>query len=127
MLFTTRCQQSKPWREACYRIAGTLINMAEKCQGVAVQCAKDEELIFILIESWGGVRVDLDLDLHLNVDNENENKYEDEGEHENENENEGEGRRSGEGRKEEFQEEEGNSSATSWFEGGIGGNTEIGT
>ena len=41
--------------------------MAEKCQGVAVQCAKDEELIFILIESWGGVRVDLDLDLHLNV------------------------------------------------------------
>ena len=57
--------------------------MAEKCQGVAVQCAKDEELIFILIESWGGVRVDLDLDLHLNVANENENKNENEGEHEN--------------------------------------------
>ena len=86
---------SKPWREACYRIAGTLINMAEKCQGAAVQCAKDEELIFILIESWGGVRVDLDL--HLNVDNENEHEHE--GEHENENENEGKGRRSGEGRK----------------------------
>jgi hypothetical protein len=47
---------SKPWREACYRLAGTLINMAEKCLDVAVECAKDEDLIWILIESWGGVK-----------------------------------------------------------------------
>lgn len=47
---------SKPWREACYRLAGTLINTAEKCQDAAVECAKDEDLIWILIESWGGVK-----------------------------------------------------------------------
>lgn len=47
---------SEPWREACYRLAGTLINMAEKCQDAAVECAKDEDLIWILIESWGGVK-----------------------------------------------------------------------
>ena len=47
---------SKPWREACYRLAGTLINMGEKCHDAAVECAKDEHLIWILIESWGGVK-----------------------------------------------------------------------
>ena len=47
---------SKPWREACYRLAGSLINMAEKCHETAVECASDDELIWILIESWGGIK-----------------------------------------------------------------------
>jgi len=52
---------SKPWREASYRIAGTLINMAEKCNDTAIECAMDEDLILILIESWGGIKEE-DLD-----------------------------------------------------------------
>ena len=47
---------SKPWREACYRLAGTLINMAEKCRDAAIECAGDEDIIWILIDSWGGVK-----------------------------------------------------------------------
>jgi hypothetical protein len=43
-----------PWREAAFRAGGTLINMAEKCNYAAVMCARDETLICILIESWGG-------------------------------------------------------------------------
>ncbi len=49
---------SKPWREASYRIAGTLINMAEKCKEVAFECALNEDLILILIDSWGGLNQD---------------------------------------------------------------------
>jgi len=45
---------SKPWREASYRIAGCLVNLAEKCHEVASLCARDDELIQILIDSWGG-------------------------------------------------------------------------
>jgi len=78
---------SKPWREACYRMAGCLINMAEKCVECAIECASssssssyssylgvhleknedgddntddnndDDELMWILMESWGGVGV----------------------------------------------------------------------
>eukprot|EP00979_Chaetoceros_neogracilis_P003680 scaffold654_cov253-Chaetoceros_neogracile.AAC.4 len=47
---------SKPWREACYRLAGTLINMAEKCRDAAIECASDEVVIWILIDSWGGIK-----------------------------------------------------------------------
>ncbi len=45
---------TKPWREACYRTAGSLVNMAERCHDVAKECAGDEALIWILIQSWGG-------------------------------------------------------------------------
>ena len=47
---------SKPWREACFRLAASLINMAEKCHDAVQECAKDEELIWLLIESWGGMK-----------------------------------------------------------------------
>jgi len=68
---------SEPWREACYRTAGCLINMAEKCVECAVECSSAvatvegggggygedydcdgrEELIWILMESWGGMEI----------------------------------------------------------------------
>lgn len=65
----------KPWREACYRMAGCLINMAEKCVECAIECSSSllttmddgglcgsgidggDELIWILMESWAGVGV----------------------------------------------------------------------
>ncbi|KAL3806946.1 hypothetical protein ACHAXA_002230 [Cyclostephanos tholiformis] len=45
---------SLPWREACFRAAGSLINLAEKCPGVARQLGSNRELIHLLIETWGG-------------------------------------------------------------------------
>mmetsp|Transcript_17353 Transcript_17353/g.20075 ORF Transcript_17353/g.20075 Transcript_17353/m.20075 type:complete len:455 (+) Transcript_17353:155-1519(+) len=48
---------TKPWREACYRISGSLINMAEKYHQCALRCTMDDELIYILLESWGGLRI----------------------------------------------------------------------
>ena len=48
-------EATKPWREACFRISSSLINMAEKCQNCAIQCGKDISLLYLLIESWGGV------------------------------------------------------------------------
>jgi len=45
---------SKPWREACYRIAGSLINLAEKCPDVAMKLASNRKIIYILLETWGG-------------------------------------------------------------------------
>ncbi|KAL3783003.1 hypothetical protein ACHAW5_009100 [Stephanodiscus triporus] len=45
---------SLPWREACFRAAGSLINLAEKCPDVAHQLGSDRELIHLLIETWGG-------------------------------------------------------------------------
>ena len=48
---------SKPWREASFRIASSLINMAEKSNDCASKCADDDELIYILLESWGGVAI----------------------------------------------------------------------
>jgi hypothetical protein len=45
---------SQPHREACYRLAGSLINMAEKCEDVAIRCSQNNPLIWLLIESWGG-------------------------------------------------------------------------
>lgn len=57
-IVSCRClpDSSKAWREACYRLAGTLINMAEKCRDAAIECAGFEEIIWILIDSWGGVK-----------------------------------------------------------------------
>ena len=54
--FTTLPDAAKPWREASYRLAGTLINMAEKCKDAADYCAREDGLIWILIDSWGGVK-----------------------------------------------------------------------
>ena len=45
---------SQPHREACYRLAGSLINMAEKCEDVAIRCSHNNALVWLLIESWGG-------------------------------------------------------------------------
>lgn len=45
---------SKPWREACYRIAGSLINMSEKCQACADRCGMDMDLVYMLVDAWGG-------------------------------------------------------------------------
>jgi hypothetical protein len=45
---------SLPWREACFRAAGSLINLAEKCPDVAHQLGSNCELIHLLIETWGG-------------------------------------------------------------------------
>ena len=48
---------SKPWRECCFRLASSLINMAEKCIAVAEFCANNDALIYLLLESWGGVSI----------------------------------------------------------------------
>ncbi len=48
---------SKPWREASFRIASSLINMAEKCNEVAQLCADYDDLIYLLLESWGGISI----------------------------------------------------------------------
>ena len=45
---------SKPWREACFRTAGSLINLAEKCPDVANKLASNRNIIYILLETWGG-------------------------------------------------------------------------
>ena len=45
---------TKPWREACYRTAGSLINLAEKCPAVATKLASNRQIIYILLETWGG-------------------------------------------------------------------------
>jgi len=48
---------TKPWREACYRTAGSLINLAEKCPDVAMKLASNRQIIYILLETWGGANV----------------------------------------------------------------------
>lgn len=45
---------TKPWREACYRTAGSLINLAEKCPDVAMKLASNRQIIYFLLETWGG-------------------------------------------------------------------------
>ncbi|KAL9183697.1 hypothetical protein ACHAXT_004553 [Thalassiosira profunda] len=45
---------SSPWREACFRSAGSLINLAEKCPAVARQLGSNRRLLYLLIEAWGG-------------------------------------------------------------------------
>ncbi len=47
-------EATKPWREACYRTAGSLINLAEKCPDVAIKLASNRKIIYILLETWGG-------------------------------------------------------------------------
>jgi hypothetical protein len=42
------------WREAKYRTAGSLINLAEKCPSVATQLGSKRQMILLLIETWGG-------------------------------------------------------------------------
>ncbi|KAL3791165.1 hypothetical protein ACHAWO_013596 [Cyclotella atomus] len=42
------------WREAKYRTAGSLINLAEKCPSVAHRLGSDRQMILLLIETWGG-------------------------------------------------------------------------
>jgi len=46
---------SCPWREACFRIGASLINIAEKCKDAGHQIARNRRLIYLLIETWGGV------------------------------------------------------------------------
>ena len=45
---------SCPWREASFRTAGSLINLAEKCTDVASLLATNRQLILCLLEFWGG-------------------------------------------------------------------------
>lgn len=45
---------SRPWREACFRIAGSLINISEKCPDSARRCGSDLDLVHLLVEAWGG-------------------------------------------------------------------------
>jgi hypothetical protein len=45
---------SCPWREASFRTAGSLINLAEKCPDVASLLATNRRLISCLLEFWGG-------------------------------------------------------------------------
>lgn len=45
---------SCPWREACFRAASSLINLAEKCHAVASQLGSSRQLIYLLLETWGG-------------------------------------------------------------------------
>ena len=54
---------SCPWREACFRSAASLINLAEKCPDVAHQLGSNRKLMYLLIETWGGasaIKVDSD-------------------------------------------------------------------
>lgn len=44
----------QPWREASFRIAGSLINLSEKCNDAARRCGLDLAIIDLLIEAWGG-------------------------------------------------------------------------
>ena len=46
---------TRPWREACFRTAGSLINLAEKCPAVAKKLASNRDIIYILLETWGGM------------------------------------------------------------------------
>lgn len=57
---------NQPWREASFRAAGTLINMAEKCNDCATLCGSDPLLIHVLVESWGGYRRTMPL-IHLGL------------------------------------------------------------
>ncbi|KAL7537893.1 hypothetical protein ACHAXR_009720 [Thalassiosira sp. AJA248-18] len=52
---TSLPEASQPWREACFRAASSLINLAEKCPDVAYQLGSNRRLIYLLIETWGGV------------------------------------------------------------------------
>lgn len=45
---------SRHWREAKYRTAGSLINLAEKCPSIAYRLGSDRQMILLLIETWGG-------------------------------------------------------------------------
>lgn len=45
---------SRPWREASFRIAGSLINMSERCSDSAKLCGTDLALLQLLVEAWGG-------------------------------------------------------------------------
>ena len=45
---------SRPWREASFRIAGSLINISERCSECAKLCGSDLDLIRLLVEAWGG-------------------------------------------------------------------------
>lgn len=45
---------TRQWREASYRAAGSLINLAEKCPAVASHLGSNRKLIYLLIETWGG-------------------------------------------------------------------------
>ena len=52
---TTLPDSSLPWREASFRIAGSLINISERCSACAEFCGADLDLIHLLVEAWGGV------------------------------------------------------------------------
>jgi hypothetical protein len=47
---------TRHWREAKYRAAGSLINLAEKCPSVAKKLGSNREMILLLIEAWGGAK-----------------------------------------------------------------------
>lgn len=45
--------QSRPWREACFRAAVTLINIMEEYEPCLDLCSKNAAVIPVLLESWG--------------------------------------------------------------------------
>jgi hypothetical protein len=53
---TSTSDATRHWREAKYRAAGSLINLAEKCPSVAKQLGSNREMILLLIEAWGGAK-----------------------------------------------------------------------
>ena len=46
-------EQSQPWREGCFRAAGTLLNIAEEYEPCLKCCSTNPSVIAILLESWG--------------------------------------------------------------------------
>ena len=48
---------TRPWREACFRMAGSLINISERCPAASRFCGSDPYLVMLLVEAWGG-RID---------------------------------------------------------------------
>lgn len=63
---TTLPDSSEPCREGAFRSAATLINMAEKSRECAELYARDQNLVRLLVESWGGNNKKLPV-LHLGL------------------------------------------------------------
>jgi hypothetical protein len=49
-------EQCQPWREGCFRAAGTLLNIAEEYDPCLQSCSTNPSVISILIASWGSNR-----------------------------------------------------------------------
>jgi hypothetical protein len=45
--------QNQPWREACFRCAGTLLNLTEEHTPCLELCSTNPVLVAVLVDSWG--------------------------------------------------------------------------